>query len=399
MQISDKFQPLWTSDSRYFILTGGRGSAKSFTTAVRMLDLTYEPGEKILYTRYTLTSAATSIIPEFVEKIDLLGSQDDFRITKDEIYNLTTGSSIIFKGIRTSSGNQTAALKSLQGITCWVLDEAEELTDEATFDKIDLSVRVQGRQNRVVLILNPTTKEHWIYKRFFRDALVKAGGNLTKAETTYIHTTYKDNIKNLPESFIKTIMDMKRKRPDKYQHQILGGWIEKVEGTVIQNWKVGDYIDTKLSCYGQDFGFSEDATTLVKVSIDKDARKMWVKEIYGKTKLQTSQIAKLNEKECGLGLIICDYHEPRLIQELKSYGNNVRPTLSKYKILDGIALMQDYEIIVDRNSHQIIKELNNYAFKEGKEEPIDKYNHFIDAIRYALMHLANGIRSGTYAIR
>lgn len=399
MEISEKFQPLWTSPSRYYILTGGRGSSKSYTTSVRMLNLTYEKGEKILYTRYTLTSASTSIIPEFVEKIELLGSHKDFRITKDEIYNLTTGSSIIFKGIRTSSGNQTAALKSLQGITTWVLDEAEELTDEETFDKIDLSVRVQEKQNRVILILNPVTKEHWIYKRFYRDSMVKGGSNLTKGETTYIHTTYKDNIKNLPDSFIKTIMDMKKKRPDKYQHQILGGWLEKAEGTIFKNWRVGDYIETDKVCYGQDFGFSTDPTTLVKVSIDKSARKMWVKEIYGKPNLKTAEVARLNEAECGLKVIICDYHEPRLIAELKQYGNNARPTLSKYKINDGIALMQDYEIIVDRNSHGIVREFNNYVWKDGKEDPVDKFNHFIDAIRYALMYLANGIRDGKYALR
>lgn len=401
MEISSKYQPLWTSDSRYFVLTGGRGSAKSFTTAVRLLELTYHKGEKILYTRYTLTSASSSIIPEFIEKIDLLGSHDDFRITKDEIINLKTMSSIIFKGIRTSSGNQTAALKSLQGITTWVLDEAEELTDEPTFDKIDLSVRVKDRQNRVILILNPSTKEHWIYKRFFEMKLVDAGSNITKGDTTYIHTTYKDNINNLPQSFIQTIMEMKRKRPDKYQHQILGGWLEKAEGVIIKNWKVGAYISTSQTVYGQDFGFSTDPTTLVQISIDKNSKKMWVREVYGKPNMSTNEIAIMNKKECAGNLIICDSAEPRLINELKQYGNNIRPTIKKQgSILSGIALLQDYDIVVDRGSHNIIKELNNYAWKDGvKTVPVDKFNHYIDAMRYALMYLAQGVRSGEYAIR
>ena len=156
LKISDKYQPLWRDKSRYFIVTGGRGSGKSFGVAMFLLHLSYEAGHKILFTRYTMVSAATSIIPEFVEKINLMNAHNDFRITKDEIYNLKTGSSIIFKGIRTSSGNQTAALKSLNGITTWVLDEAEELDDEETFDKIDLSVRVMTKQNRVIMILNPS---------------------------------------------------------------------------------------------------------------------------------------------------------------------------------------------------------------------------------------------------
>ena len=131
-----KYQAIFNSDSRYFVITGGRGSGKSFGVNVFLLNLTYEAGHKVLFTRYTLTSAGASIIPEFIEKIELMGVESDFRITKDEIINLTTGSSIMFKGIRTSSGNQTAALKSLSGVTTFVLDEAEELTDEDTFSTV-----------------------------------------------------------------------------------------------------------------------------------------------------------------------------------------------------------------------------------------------------------------------
>jgi phage terminase large subunit len=400
LKINDKYIPLFNDDSRYFVITGGRGSGKSFGVTVFLLLLTYEKGHKVLFTRYTMKSANTSIIPEFIEKIELLGKQSDFRITRDEIMNLTTGSSIIFKGIKTSSGNNTAALKSLNGITTFVVDEAEELDDEKTFDKIDLSVRAMGKQNRVILILNPATKEHWIYQRFFRDGQVLSGSNTKKNNVTYIHTTYKDNITNLEKSFINTVLEIKRKSPDKYEHQILGGWKEKAEGTIISNWRVGDFIQTENTCYGQDFGFSEDLTTLVKVSIDKQARKMWVKEIYGKTAMKTTDIALLNKRECGMDLIICDNSEPRLIRELKDRGLNIRPTVKrKGSILSGIALLQDYEIIVDKDSLGIIKEINNYVWHQKGERPIENFNHYIDSMRYSLMYLAQGMSSGVYAIR
>lgn len=400
LKINDKYIPLFNDDSRYFVITGGRGSGKSFGVTVFLLLLTYEKGHKVLFTRYTMKSANTSIIPEFIEKIELLGKQSDFRITRDEIMNLTTGSSIIFKGIKTSSGNNTAALKSLNGITTFVVDEAEELDDEKTFDKIDLSVRAMGKQNRVILILNPATKEHWIYQRFFRDGQVLSGSNTKKNNVTYIHTTYKDNITNLEKSFINTVLEIKRKSPDKYEHQILGGWKEKAEGTIISNWRIGDFIQTENTCYGQDFGFSEDLTTLVKVSIDKQARKMWVKEIYGKTAMKTTDIALLNKRECGMDLIICDNSEPRLIRELKDRGLNIRPTVKrKGSILSGIALLQDYEIIVDKDSLGIIKEINNYVWHQKGERPIESFNHYIDAMRYSLMYLAQGMSSGVYAIR
>jgi phage terminase large subunit len=195
ISVQKKYEELVKSDSRYFIISGGRASGKSFNISILILLLTFEQDHVILFTRYTLTSASISIIPEFLEKIELLGFLDHFYITKDEIVNKATGSKIIFKGIKTSSGDQTASLKSIQGVTTWVLEEAEELTDEKKFDTIDFSIRNKKQQNRIILILNPTTKEHFIYKRFFEDRGVREGSNITKGDTTYIHSTYLDNIK------------------------------------------------------------------------------------------------------------------------------------------------------------------------------------------------------------
>jgi len=400
VKIHEKYIPLWQSPSRYFVITGGRGSGKSFGVAVFLLNLTYEEGHKVLFTRYTMISAQTSIIPEFIEKIDMMGVSEDFRITKDEIINLTTGSSIIFKGIRTSSGNQTAALKSLNGVTTFVLDEAEELVDESVFDKIDFSVRSQIKQNRCILILNPTTKEHWIYQRFFQSYGVIDAYNGSNNDITYVHTDYRDNKDNLSDSFLVQVMDMKRRRPDKYQHQILGGWLAKAEGTIFKNWRVGEYLQTEHTCYGQDFGFATDLTTLVKISVDKEGRKMWVKEIYGKPNLSTEEIATRNKMECGMDLIICDNSEPRLLNEMKRKGVNVKPTIKRQgSIMSGIALMQDFEIIVDRESHGVIRELNNYTWQEKNSKPIDKWNHFLDACRYSLQYLVQGVNSGKYVVR
>lgn len=400
IKIHEKYIPLWKHDSRYFVVTGGRGSGKSFGVAIFLLNLTYEPGHKVLFSRYTMISAQSSIIPEFIEKIDMMGVSDQFRITKDEIINLTTGSSIMFKGIKTSSGNQTAALKSLNGVTTFVLDEAEELVEEDVFDKIDFSVRSKDKQNRCVLILNPTTKEHWIYQRFFQNRGVPDGFNGKQDDVTFVHTDYRDNESNLSKSFLQQVLEMKVRRPDKFQHQILGGWLAKAEGTIIRNWRVGDYVQTEHTVYGQDWGFSTDPTTLVKISIDKQSRKMWVKEVYGKPNMSTTEIAEANKAECGLDLVIADNSEPRLVNELKQLGLNIKPTIKKKgSILSGIALMQDFEIIVDPKSNGIIKEFNNYAWQERNEKPRQGYDHFVDAIRYGLQYLVQGVNSGKYVVR
>ena len=397
-QINEKFKPLFLDDSRYFVLTGGRGSMKSFSVTTFLLLLTYENEQTILFTRYTLTSADISIIPEFIEKIELANLENDFAITKNEIINLKTGSKILFKGIKTSSGTQTASLKSISGVTTWVLDEAEELTDEETFDKIDFSIRHKSKQNRVILILNPTTKEHFIYKKFFEERGVNAGSNLQKEDTTYIHTTYLDGKEFLNESFLRQAEETRVKNPRKYEHVLLGGWLEKAEGVIFTNWKIGEFVENDYVGFGQDFGFSIDPTTLVKVSIDKKNKRIYAKEFLYKAGLTTSQIAEENKRYCQNKLIIADSAEPRLIAELKMSGCNIKP-IEKPKITDSIALLQDYELIIDADSTNLIKELNNYSWHDKKSKvPIDAYNHLIDSLRYIVWNFIGGTNKSSYYI-
>ena len=392
--------PIVDSDSRYFIISGGRGSGKSFSVNALLVMLTYEQGHTILFTRYTLTSAYISIIPEFIDKLEQFGSIADFHITKDEILNKKTGSKIIFRGIKTSSGDQTANLKSLQGITTWVVDEAEELVDEQKFDTIDLSVRQQGKPNRIILILNPTTKEHFIYRRFFEDRGVQEGSNTTKENTTYIHTTYQDNIDNLSKSYIDQIEQMKIRRPEKYKQQMLGSWLNKAEGVIFNNWSVGEFRKTSVSVWGQDYGFAADPSTLVEVNIDSANKRIYLKECFYLQRLTTSQIAQLNLKHAREGLIVGDSAEPRLLSEIKAKGCNVRPSIKgQGSITYGISLLQDYDIIVSPDSTNLIKELNNYRWLERKSNtPIDNWNHLIDAVRYAVGFQLQNPNRGKYLV-
>ena len=399
IEIHSKYKPILSKDSRYFIVSGGRGSGKSFTINALLVMLTYEQGHTILFTRYTLTSAYISIIPEFIDKLELFNCVHDFHITKDEILNKKTGSKIIFRGIKTSSGDQTANLKSLQGITTWVVDEAEELTDEQKFDTIDLSVRQQGKQNRVILILNPTTKEHFIYTRFFEDRGVQEGSNTTKENTTYIHTTYLDNLENLSKSYIDQIEQMRSRRPEKYKQQMLGAWMSKAEGVIFSNWTIGEFKRSSVSVWGQDYGFAADPSTLVEVNIDKANKTIYLKECFYLPRLTTSQIAELNQKHARDGLIVADSAEPRLITELKRHCN-VKPSIKgQGSVTYGISLLQDYDLVVSPDSTNLIKELNNYRWLERKSNtPIDKYNHLIDAVRYAVGYQLQNPNRGKYIV-
>ena len=387
-----KHKKTWNNlgnDSRYFVITGGRGSGKSFEIGRFTSLLSFESNHKILFTRQTMTSAHLSIIPEFQEKIDLLEINDLFNVTRNEIQNKQSGSLIIFRGLKTSSGDQTANLKSLQGVTTWILDEAEELTDEATFDKINLSIRQKGKHNRIILILNPATKEHWIYKRFFENVGIEEGFTGQYGNTTYIHTTYQDNKENLDESYLDEIKLIKETNPLKYDHIILGGWLDKAEGVVFTNWKYGDFNPDGLQItYGQDFGFSIDPTTLVGVAIDKKKKIIYLKEHLYKPKLTTTQIGFINKEVCKNTLIVADSAEPRLINELSSLGCNIiGAEKGQGSISLGVSLMLDYAIVVSPESINIAKELNNFIYADkGSKLFIDAWNHIIDPVRYVILY-------------
>lgn len=387
LSLHPKYQPLFNSDSRYFVITGGRGSGKSFAATVFLNLLTYQQNIGVLFTRYTMSSASMSIIPEFLEKIDLMGARDNFDVTKYDIKNKATGSFIYFSGIKTASGDQTAKLKSISGINTFVLDEAEELIDEESFDKIDYSIRSKDAKNRVLLILNPTTKEHWIYQRFFQNRGIPDGFNGTKDNVTYIHTDYRDNIDNLSESFVKQVESMAIRRPEKYQHQILGGWLQKAEGVVFTDWQIGQFNhEIPTRCFGLDIGFSRDETCLTEVAVDKQRKIIWVKEHFYKKGLVTSNIYELCNRYAGKELIVMDNSEPRLTAELATRGLNVTRTIKrKGSIATGIALMQDYNINLE--GENIVKEFNNYVWDIRGIKPRDAYNHGVDSMRYAIEYL------------
>jgi predicted phage terminase large subunit-like protein len=221
MPILTNYKPLLYGKSRYYLVTGSRGSGKSYSLNYLLLRLTYNKNHVILFTRWTMVSANISIIPEFIDKIELEGWHNDFTITQNEIVNNLTGSKILFRGIKTSQGTATANLKSIAGVTTWVLDEAEELVDEDIFDRIDLSVRSMDAPNRVIMVMNPSFKSHWIYKRFISEP---------RSDTTYIHTTYRHNLKNLSQSFIDQAERVKKENIHRYEHLFLGKWLDDAEG-------------------------------------------------------------------------------------------------------------------------------------------------------------------------
>ena len=396
------YHPLYTDTEKFIILiTGGRGSGKSFNASTFIERLTFEmtPVEKIvhqiLYTRYTMVSAGMSIIPEMMEKIDLDGTTKYFKTTKTDIVNKMTKSRIMFRGIKTSSGNQTAKLKSIQGITTFVCDEAEEWTSEDEFDKIMLSIRKKGIQNRIIIIMNPCDSNHFIYKKYIEKThkLVEIDGVQVQISThpnvLHIHTTYFDNLENLSPEFLKEVEDMKVSNPEKYGHVVIGRWADVAEGAVFK--KGGIVKEFPQECkkvgIGQDFGFTNDPSAAVRCGIIDN--RLYVDELFYETDMLSSAIA--NRLKPFSMKVFADSQDPRLIQEIKNRGVNIYP-VDKFpgSIKAGIDKIKDMEFFVTERSYNIITELRKYVWDKDKDgnyinEPVDEYNHLMDAIRYYVL--------------
>ena len=98
MIFSEKYKPLWTANYRYCILTGGRGSGKSFAKQTFLRDLTFEAGHKIAATRYTMVSAEKSVIPEFRSKIEAENLESFFELNGRTYTNKKSKSELFFYG-------------------------------------------------------------------------------------------------------------------------------------------------------------------------------------------------------------------------------------------------------------------------------------------------------------
>jgi phage terminase large subunit len=343
-----------------------------------------------------MTSAETSIIPEFKDAIKRLGVESHFEVTSKDIINKLTGSFIWFRGIKASSNTQKANLKSLAKVNTWIVEEGEDFQDEKAFDTIDDSIRMKEKQNRVIWIQNPSNKEHFIYKRWVQGhskQIMIDGFPITISDhpdVEQIHTSWLDNDENLTDSWIKKALNAKEQNPDWYAHNYLGAWIERPEGVIFDNWIEGEFNNDLDFGFGMDFGYSNDPTTLVKVAVDNKNNKIYLKELLYEPYLKTNDICLILQKECGKDeLIVADSAEPRLIDEIWDEGYNVKGAIKgPDSIVTGIRLLQNYKLIVDPDSHNLKEELNNYQWNDRRSgKPVDDYNHIIDAIRYYVSYI------------
>lgn len=394
------YNPLFLDEEKFIILiTGGRASGKSFGVSTFLERLTFEYNQElgiahnILFCRYTMTSAQISVIPEFNEKIDFDGTNEFFRTTKQDVVNKMTGARVMFRGIHTSSGNQTAKLKSIQGITTFVCDEAEEWTNYDDFEKIMLSIRQKGLQNRIIIIMNPADTNHFVYEKYIKDThkLVEYDGVPVQISThpnvLHIHTSYLDNLDHLSEQFLASAREMKLNDPERYAHVFMGRWDDVAEGAVFKKFGIVDEFPTNCEHVGlgMDFGYFPDPSAVVRCGVI--GNRLYLDEVGYAQGWHAPQAAECLNQYPDL-FTYGENADERLTKDIAHLGPIIyRVEKGPGSIMAGLNGMLQYELFITKRSVHLEHELRNYVWAKdvfGKYVglPEDHDNHLIDAARY-----------------
>ena len=395
-----KYKPLFKkARTRYKIITGGRGSGKSYAISSALVCDTYNDDFNTLFTRYTMVAAHDSIIPEFTDKIDLFQAENDFHVTKRDVLNTSSGAGILFRGLMVSSKNQVARLKSIAKVKRFIIDEAQELTDEDLFNTIDFSIRTKEVDNEIWIIWNPPRdKHHWIYRRFFVDAGVDITHNGIVGDVEYIYTTYLDNIRNLDDTFVMQAQKMREKDLDKYRNVFLGIPVGFKEGQIYR-WTAqneSEWEPTRVTLgYGVDWGYTNDETAVVRADYDYETKTVYLKQVMYQREAQPRDVAKaiyadMEQRKCGREVLVyCDPARPEHIAELRRHNLNACKAVNKNKA-GRINYMQGFDVLYD--GEDIGNEMENYSFKphpmdktQFTNEPEDGNDHLMDASNYLVV--------------
>jgi len=242
-----------------------------------------------------------------------------------------------------------------------------------------LSVRTK---KFIYLDYNPTN-EFWVHTELKNDI-----------DSDFVVLTYKDN-EALDPAIVREIEKAREKaQTSSYWANwwnVYGlGQLGSLEGVVFPNWEQIDTIpqEAKFLGCGLDFGYSNDPTAMI--AIYEYNGKIIADEMIYSTSLLNSDIIRLMKQDKRLP-IWADSAEPKSIEEIRRAGFNIKPVVKGADSINfGISVLQERNLLVTKQSTNLIKELRNYSWdtdKTGKRlnRPIDDYNHAIDAMRYFAM--------------
>lgn len=396
-KINKKFAPVFTENKRYVILMGGRGAGRStFASQYANANLVGDKYFRCAIMRYILGDIRNSIYREIKDRAEENGITSSLDINESTMTISYGNNSINAVGFRKSTADQKSKLKSLANYNCIIIEEADEVSEE-DFLQLDDSLRTVKGNITIILLLNPPSKSHWIIKRWFdlqpienlADFYMPVLKPEYKNDTLFIQTSYLDNKLNIAEQSIINYERYKNTNPEHYWNMVRGYVPEVVKGKVYTNWKIIDEIphEARLERYGLDFGYTNDPTSIVAVYYYNGG--YILDEIEYSPGLTNPNIANILKNK-PFAIIIADSSEPKSIDEIAEYKLTIMPTVKgSDSVRNGIQVVKSQKISVTRRSKNIITEYENYAWDVNKDgetlnQPKDKFNHAMDAIRYAI---------------
>ena len=396
IQIPEVFADLETR-ARYHNYHGGRGGAKSWGIARKLVIFGATQRLRILCTREYQSSIKDSVHRLLSDQIDKIGFSKYYTIYKDTIISKTTGTEFIFKGLR----HNVQEIKSLEGIDiCWV--EEAQGTSENSWQILIPTIRsgANWKNSEIWLTWNTGKIDDPTYKRFVTnppdDCISKKVG-------------WQDN-PFFPEVLEKERLYLQRVDIDAYNHIWEGEPLSISEAAIFKGKYVVEEFEAPpdtIFYYGTDFGFSQDPATLIRSYI-QDNHLFIDYEAYA-IGVETDELPQLYDSVPGSRewKIKGDRSRPDTISYLKRHGFNIIAYTTKkiqknpklYEktmagdqvfIKEGLSYLKRFEKIhIHQRCRHTIDEFKLYSYKTDPQTNeilpiiVDKHNHIIDALRYS----------------
>ncbi|EGQ3790950.1 TPA: PBSX family phage terminase large subunit [Staphylococcus pseudintermedius] len=381
------FEILFNYDYFTEVHYGGGSSGKSHGVIQKVVLKALKDWEyprRILWLRKVQSTIKDSLFEDVKECLINYGIWDMCLWNKtDNKVELPNGAVFLFKGL-----DNPEKIKSIKGVSDVVMEEASEFTLN---DYTQLTLRLRERKHKlkqIFLMFNPVSKLNWVYKYFFEHGKPMKGVLIRQS-------SYKDN-KFLDDMTRENLEMLATRNPAYYKIYALGEFatldklvFPKYEKRIISDKEVGHL----PSYFGLDFGYVNDPSAFIHVKIDSDNKKLYVMSEYVKKGMLNNEIAQvINDLGYSKEKITADSAEQKSIMEIKANGiDRIVPAMKgKDSVMAGIQFISQFDIVIDERCYKTIEEFDNYTWKKDKNtdeyynEPVDTYNHCIDALRYAV---------------
>jgi phage terminase large subunit len=380
--------------SRYKVMKGGRGSLKTWGFGRVAVLLAASRKVRVLCAREYQNSIAESVHQTLETQIEALGLDRYFDINKTNIEVPHTGAEFIFAGLKSNP----RSLKSKEGIDIVWIEEAESISKES-WKNLTPTIRRGGSE--IWAGYNPNLPTDPTSVMFGQDE-----GHPPPPRSRIITVNWRDN-PWLSQELIEEKDYLAAVDPDAYQWIWEGkyrknGAAQILKGKyTIEAFEPGK--DWEGPFYGADWGFSQDPTTLVRLWIHQ--RKLYIEFEAYKVGCDIDQTPVLFDAVPGAreATIRADSARPETISYMQRHGYSGMTSVEKWEgsVEDGIAFLRQFEqIVIHQRCKHAADEALLYSFKVDKltgdvlTDIVDKHNHIIDAIRYALQPMIRHVGTG-----